>query len=337
MTRILLCLTVFLGLAACAARGVITLVPGALIEGAVEQRVFVASNRLSGQAENGALLFFDQTFGDVRDATLKFGRVTLSIPPTHRVGVIEWPLGAEPDPMRHFLAVDELRYGSDAAFLRDVKGAARGEGVTIFVHGFNVNNAEAVYRLAQIAHDFGAREPVVAFSWPSAGSPRGYVYDRDSVMFSRDDLEEVLTLFAREGVPMTIVAHSMGSQLVMETLRQLSISGKRDVLRRIETVALISPDIDADVFAQQAARIAPFPEPFTILVSARDRALSLSAFLTGKPTRLGSITDPAELVDLPVDVVDLSDVEGGDRSGHLTAFTSPEAIRLLREMGADDF
>jgi len=318
-------------LAGCAARGTVTLLPGALGPGQVLQPVFVASNRLPNT--DGPRLIFEQAFGDTRDSTLRFGRVDISIPPVHEAGQIEWPRGTRADPAQHFVARSETRFADTGAFLMDLgQQMAPGGDVVLFVHGFNVNNAEAVYRLAQIAHDFAADDPVIAFSWPSAGSPRGYVYDRDSVIFSRDGLEDVLLALAGEGHRIMLVAHSMGSQLVMETLRQISISGQGAALEQLAGVALISPDIDEDVFVSQARRIDPFPEPFTLMVSSNDRALGVAALLTGKPTRLGSISDPDRLEGVPVEVVDLSDIQGGDRSRHTTAFTAPAAIRLLRDM-----
>ncbi|KUF08886.1 alpha/beta hydrolase [Pseudoponticoccus marisrubri] len=319
-------------LAACAARGALDLVPGATAPGAAVQTVFVASNRKP--AAQGTFGLFDQDFGETRDATLRFARVDISIPPVHRAGVIEWPHSEPPDAENHFVARKEKRYDGATGFLRDLDRAApRGaQEVLLFVHGFNVNNAEAVYRLAQIAHDFDAQIPAVAYSWPSAGSPRGYAYDRDSVIFSRDGLESLLTELTGQGRRVLIVAHSMGSQLVMEVLRQMSISGQGHILRQVSGVALISPDIDEDVFRRQASRIAPFPQPFMLMVSSRDRALNLSAYLTGKPSRLGSIRDPERLSDLPVEVIDLSNIRGGDRSGHSTAFTAPAAIEILRDL-----
>ena len=181
-------------------------------------------------------------------------------------------------------------------------------------------------------HHYQAPVPVLAYSWASAGSPQGYVYDRDSVIFSRDGLEDLLASLAAEGWQITVIAHSMGSQLVMETLRQISIAGRRGVLDNIEAVALISPDIDADVFVQQARRIKPFPQPFVMMVSAHDRALGLSAWLTGTPARLGAIRSSDRLGGLPVEIIDLSAVEGGDTAGHATAFTAPAAIRMLRKL-----
>lgn len=331
MSRLFAALFVVLMLSACAARGVLSLVPGLPDGGATVQPVFLATNRLPAEAQSDRL--FQTRFGGTRDPKLRFARLDLSIPPGHVPGQIEWPGAQTPDPAKHFVVVAEQRFDGQRDFLAELN-AQPGDEVVLFVHGFNINNAETVYRVAQIAHDFDNKNPFVAYSWPSAGSPRGYVYDRDSVIFSRDGLETLLTGLTGQGLRVLIVAHSMGCQLVMETLRQMSISGHNAAFRNLSGVALISPDIDEDVFRQQATRIKPFPQPFMLLVSSRDRALGLAAFLTGKPSRLGSIDDPTRLADLPISVVDLSDVKGGDWSGHSTAFTAPAAIRLLRRLEA---
>ncbi|WP_323770077.1 alpha/beta hydrolase [Antarctobacter sp.] len=294
------------------------------------QTVYIATDRRVEGTGPAALI--EQRFGEARDPQLRYGRIDISVPPTHVPGQIEWPGNRPPDPAQHFVARSGSRYANQYAFLKDIPRGDSGS-VVLFVHGFNVNNAEAIYRLAQIAHDFETETPVISFSWPSAGDARGYVYDRDSVIFARDDLETLLLGLARDGRKTVILAHSMGGQLVMETLRQMSISGKGDALRPIAGVALISPDIDEDVFLRQATRISPFPEPFMLMVSTRDKALGLAALITGKPSRLGSIQDPSRLDGLPIEIIDLSDIEGGDRAGHSTAFTAPAAIRLLQELG----
>ncbi|SMX36690.1 alpha/beta hydrolase [Maliponia aquimaris] len=334
MSRIVVVLILSLSIVGCAPRGVITVVQGFMPDryGATVQRVYIASNRhLDAEAPDEAL---NQTFGESRDAVLRYGHMDISIPPVHEIGRIEWPEDQTPDPARHFVARSGERYANQQAFLRALPRNNGRPDVVLFVHGFNINNAEAIYRLAQIAHDFETDDPVISFSWPSAGDPRGYVYDRDSVIFTRDDLETLLKGLSAANRRTLIVAHSMGSQLVMETLRQMAISGSGAALADLSGVALISPDIDEDVFLRQASRIKPFPQPFLIIVSTRDRALSLSAFLTGTPTRLGSIQNPARLANLPIDIIDLSSIEGGDRTGHSTAFTSPVAIRLLRDLAA---
>lgn len=301
------------------------------------RRVFVATNR--NLAPDGDLNLVRQNFGAPRSRELRYGWADVSIPPVHQPGEIEWPHGAKPDPRRHFVTRDGGPYAGGAAaarksFLSGLTAASQPgrKDVVVFVHGFNVNNAEAVYRVAQVSHDFDAQIPVVLYSWASAGKLRGYVYDRDSVIYSRDGLEEVLTDLADNGWNVTLLAHSMGTHLTIETLRQASIAGNTKALKALRGVALISPDIDEDVFVQQASRIEPFPEPFLVLVSSADSALNASAWLTGKQWRLGSMQDKTRLAGLPVDVVDLTEFAGGDRRKHNTAFTAPAAIKLLYKL-----
>lgn len=332
MLRGLLILTLCVFVASCATRGEIGYVPLSEGESATLRRVFVATNR--NLAPKGDVNLVQQAFGDSRGRALRYGWADVSIPPGHEKGEIEWPGRAQPDPRKHFVTRNGGPYAGDGAFLDGLKAASQPgrRDVVLFVHGYNVNNAEAVYRVAQVAHDFDAQIPIVVYSWASAGNPRGYVYDRDSVIFSRDGLEKVLTDLAEDGWRVTLLAHSMGSQLTMEALRQIAIGGKTKVLDSLRGVALISPDIDEDVFVQQALRIAPFPEPFLVVISTQDSALNISAWLTGKPWRLGSIRDKTYLAGLPIEVVDLSDFDGGDKRRHATAFTAPEAIRLLYTM-----
>ncbi|WP_299932735.1 alpha/beta fold hydrolase [uncultured Pelagimonas sp.] len=329
LIRVLVFFIVSVSLVGCAPRGAFNFDDEKLTqEQAVVQPIFVATNRRKSEVTTQGL--FRQEFGDIRNAEVRFARMDISIPASHQLGRIEWPGYAKPDPNKHFVVQNQQAYDGSAAFMAAVNARENHEDVFVFVHGFNVNTAEAIYRLAQVAHDYQARIPVIAFSWPSAGSAQGYAYDRDSVMFSRDGLEELLTLLSKRKRRVYLIAHSMGSHLVMETLRQMSISGNKRGLEQLAAVALISPDIDEDVFKQQARRIDPLPKPFTLMVSQKDRALDLAAFLTGKPNRLGSIPSAESLDGLPISVIDLSAIEGGDGAGHATAFTSPEAIEQLR-------
>ncbi len=335
MKRALLFIGLMLVLVSCASRGEIHHVPLREGEDAQVRRVYVATNRQLAKA--GDINLVSQTLGASRSRVLRYGWADISIPPNHREGEIEWPGAQNPDPQRHFVTRNGGPYLGKREFLDGLTaGSQKGrKDVVLFIHGYNVNNAEAVYRVAQVAHDFDAQIPVVLYSWASAGKLRGYVYDRDSVMFSRDGLEQVISDLASEGWRITLVAHSMGTQLTMETLRQLSIAGKTRALKALRGVALISPDIDEEVFIQQALRIKPLPEPFLVVISTFDSALSLSAWLTGKRWRLGSINDRTRIAGLPIDVVDLSEFHGGDRRKHITAFTAPAAIKLLYKMERD--
>lgn len=322
MQRLVLLLGLVVALAACAPRGAFHLVRGT--EAGSLRTIFVASNRALA-ADNGV------QFSGARGRELRFARADVSVPPGHQDGQIEWPRGATPDPKRHFVLSRAFAYPGVASFLSALDATPGGrDEVILFVHGYNTTNAEATYRLAQMAHDFDARRPVISFSWPSFGDPGRYAHDRDSVIYSRDALEDLLLALTGDGRKVMVVAHSMGSQLVMETLRQISIGGRGAVLRNLSGVALISPDIDPEVFVAQARRIDPFPEPFLLMVSERDKVLDFSAWLAGRPRRLGAITSTEALGGLPLIIVDLTDYAEPEGPGHDTAFAAPRAIELLR-------
>ncbi len=269
-------------------------------------------------------------FGAARSTELNFFRVDVSVPPTHEAGKIEWAEG-EPDARTDFVVTNTQLYDSATALARSVQRATPERETMVFVPGYNNTLSEAMYRLAQIRTDFNQGKPAVLFSWPSAGDPRGYIYDRDSVLFARDDLEHVLkSLTEVPGEKVFILAHSVGTHLTMEVLRQAALRGDRQLLNRISGVALMSPDIDPDLFRRQAEAIGKLPQPFVIFTSKQDRALGLSAILSGRKPRLGVVDSPDEVKGLDVQVVDFSEVSDGKGLNHIVPVTSPVAVRLLK-------
>lgn len=266
-----------------------------------------------------------------RAPDLRFGRFDVSIPINRDPGDINRQRNrATPDPARHFmLASGEML--SRAAFDSNVRSALARSGdrsVMIYVHGFNTAFVEGVYRAAQIESDYSMPGVMMHYSWPSLGVPLAYAYDRDSALIARDGLVEMIDELRRAGVQkLHLLAHSMGSQLVMESLRQMSIA-RDPALRTIRGVTLMSPDIDVELFREQARRIGNLPQPFVIVTSQRDRILLLSAQLTGERTRLGNLSDPSEVAGLDVTLVDVSAFSRG--AGHFTAASSPELIAMVQ-------
>jgi esterase/lipase superfamily enzyme len=320
MLRIFLALSV-LALMACTPRGQVTLDPKAAAVGQV-QRVFIGTTR--GQEDDGS-------FGNKRSEAVRFARYDISVPPDRKLGQITWPPrhGAI-NPEKQFLTTDELVYQGERGFRSDLKAqlAVSGGEAVIFVHGYNNNFAEGVYRVAQFAHDLKLPGSVVHYAWPSAAEPLGYAYDRDSTLFARDGLEDVLHEVAAAGAKrIVLVAHSMGAALTMEALRQTAIRGDHKTLDLIGAVILISPDIDVDVFKRSAHSIGKLPQPFLIFGSDRDKALRFSALLSGQWERLGSLKDITKLADLKVTFLDVSEFSQG--VGHFTVADSPALITLL--------
>ena len=323
MSRILLTISLTV-LIACSPRGAITMDPAAAAVGDVTP-VFIGTTRL----------LEDGKFGGDRSEKMQLLRYDVSIPPNRKLGDINWPSRlAKPDPKANFLTTREEHFAETTDFRADLKrdlAKHNGEAV-IFIHGFNNNFSEGLYRVAQFSHDLQIPGSVVHYSWPSAAKPLGYVYDRDSALFARDGLEDLISQVEKAGARrILIVAHSMGSALTMEALRQTAIRGDTRTLNKIAGVVLISPDIDIDLFRSQAHAMGKLPQPFLIVGSNRDKMLGLSARLSGQKERLGSLKDVSKVADLNVTFLDVGEFAKG--AGHFTLGDSPALIKLMDSIG----
>lgn len=310
-----------LALAACSPRGEFTAAPSGAGP-AIPEAIFVGTTRLD-EADG---------FGFERADQASFVRYDIAIPPDREPGELNWPPKTrKPDITRDFLTLAETRFESAATFKAEL-GRAMGRrdqtDAVVYVHGFNNTMAEGVYRVAQMHHDLKVPGVAVHYAWPSRGSALGYVYDRESALFARGGLEELLGAVGSAGArEVVIVAHSMGAALTMETLRQMVLRDGPRALDRIAGVVLISPDLDVDVFRSLARDIGPLPEPFLIFGSSRDRVLGLSARISGSGERLGNLKDVTKIADLNVIYLDTAAFDVG--AGHLNLGENPALLRLF--------
>ncbi|MER8373676.1 alpha/beta hydrolase [Mesorhizobium sp. M1406] len=294
---------------------------------AATHEIFVATTRQK------AIKDPRQVFDGDRSLTTSFARVDVTVPKSHQVGAIERAKGsANSAPAKDFTAKDVAFYEGAPQFAKAVGAdiAMRGDRALVFVHGFNNGFDDGIYRLTQIAHDTKYPGTPVLFSWASSAKTTGYLYDRDSANAARDDLEATLRMLAKTKVrSIDIIAHSMGTWLTMEALRQLAITGDRDLGGKLGYVILASPDIDVDVFKKQMIRYGKPDKPFAILLSGDDRALRLSGLLSGDKPRVGDYGNAADLASYGVSVVDLSKLKSGDRLNHAKFADNPILVQLL--------
>lgn len=306
-------------------------VPASAIAG--EHEVFVATTRAKATDAN-------QVFSGDRSPTVSFARVDMTVPALHKTGEIERRNRGQPsDPGKYFTARSVATFDSTGSFSKSLRQdiAERGGRALIFVHGYNTAFDSAVYRLTQIAQDAGYSGTPVLFSWASGGRVVDYVYDNNSATAARDALEETLRLVAKSGAKrIDIIAHSMGNWVTMEALRQLAVTGDRDLGGRLGDVVLASPDIDVDVFKSQMQRYGKPDKPFFLFLSKDDRALDLSRIIAGNKPRVGGYNDAADLAALGVTVVDLSNVTAGDRLNHTKFADNPVLVKLLGEKLLED-
>jgi esterase/lipase superfamily enzyme len=261
----------------------------------------------------------------------------ISVPLSHEAGKIERPSFGSEDPHNHFVATS--RRGLDeAAFLAELATHVSGRigsnrDILLYVHGFNTSYDDSRFRLAQVVDDGRFGGLPVLFTWPSAGSLLDYGAAKESATASRDVLAKLIRELAETpGVGRVhILAHSMGAWLTMEALRENAIAGSPDLNGKLGDVMLAAPDIDLNVFREQLARIGS--AHVFVLVSANDRALSISRTLAGDRPRLGALdpnrpSDRAALEALGVKVYDLSQESAGI-IGHAAYGDAPTVVRTI--------
>jgi esterase/lipase superfamily enzyme len=147
----------------------------------------------------------------------------------------------------------------------------------------------------------------MVFSWPSRAGLLDYGYDRESAMWSRDALQQLLDgLIASPIVGhVHIVAHSIGTMLTMEALRQLYAQLGDEAANRVGAVVFASPDIDLDGFSSSVQRIGHLARKIIVVTAANDRALAVSRWMAGGITRVGA-AETAQLERMGMRVIDAS-------------------------------
>jgi esterase/lipase superfamily enzyme len=260
-------------------------------------------------------------FGPERASTMTVARAKL-VPPDDSsrfslaaAGLAGWRLGGvEPVPGE----------------VGDLLAQAGGQDVLIYVHGFKQTFETAALDAAILSDGIRFRGRTMVFSWPSKAGLFDYAYDRDSAMWSRDAFERVLhaAVASPGGGRVHVVAHSMGTMLTLESLRQFHARYGDAVADRIGAVVFASPDIDMDVFTSAIDRIGPLAGKITVIAATNDRALALSARMAGGMKRVGA-AEKAAIERLGVRVIDASR-EGWGIVNHDLFLSNAEVQRVIR-------
>ncbi|MEM8975419.1 MAG: alpha/beta hydrolase [Pseudomonadota bacterium] len=266
-------------------------------------------------------------YSEERGRRLEVGRALVTVPKIHKVPNIERPwvyklpiigvtiFSEKEDPAKHFTLRD-LKNLSEDEFARLAKiridGAKNFVGqALVFVHGFNTTFDYALYRAAQLSYDLKYDSGSFVYSWPSNGSisPRDYTNDRESAEQAEQYLKKYLKLVAtRSGAKsLTIIAHSMGNEVLLPVLESLRRDGNFNI--KISQLIFAAPDVDRDTFAGIAKQIAGMSDGMTLYAANNDRALMVSESIWRGP-RAGSIPPDLPPVVLPgIDTIDVSATE----------------------------
>ena len=206
----------------------------------------------------------------------------------------------------------------------------------LYVHGYNQTFESAALDAVRLSDGIKFHGETMLFTWPSRAKLLDYGYDRESAMWSRDALERVLGALSMNPSVGTIhvVAHSIGTMLTMEALRQFYARAGDAAVTRIGAIVFASPDIDMDVFSASVERIGDLAPKVTIVTATNDRALSVSQWIAGGMTRVGA-AEKAQLERLGLRVIDASQQGWGIINHDL--FLSNSDIRQVIRRAIDGY
>ncbi|CAN1722486.1 Alpha/beta hydrolase [Hyphomicrobium sp. 1Nfss2.1] len=260
-------------------------------------------------------------FGSDRARKLQLGMAQITVPKVHEVPNVERPwvvkipyfdvtLYAEKEDAKKHFTVKEIKALTKEELLAQVRERLKTSSIfkdqaLVFVHGYNTSFDNALYRTAQIAYDLDFDGAPFVYSWPSGGAVASYTYDRESAQASEPYLRQFLEMVAKEtgAKKVSIIAHSMGNQPVMDVLRDMRNSAPEGV--EISQVILAAPDVDADNFANLANAIKGLAKNVTLYVASNDRALIVSRNFWGS-YRAGDVPPAGPLILPGVDTIDVT-------------------------------
>jgi esterase/lipase superfamily enzyme len=251
-------------------------------------KVFYATNRKPAAGNGGSAPYYlaDSQEGE----SYTQGSAFVTIPRDHQLGELEGPaiyrLEFTPDPAKHVVVSKVVPEGDAKRFFADIRDRVSGtphKETFVFVHGFNVSFENALRRTAQLSYDLGYAGAAIAFSWPSQGSALAYYHDVTNADTSAAALRAFLVDLSDKSGATTIhlIAHSMGNRVLGRAMETMAARPATDP--HFKEIALLAPDVDADLLRQMSAAIRVRAERVTLYSSTHDEALRLSSKLAGKP------------------------------------------------------
>lgn len=203
------------------------------------------------------------------------------------------------DPDAYDKAVDKAAAGVMDALGARLDQVARKE-VFIFVNGVNTTFAQSMTDWTQVWHYLGREGVPLIFSWPSGHNGiKTYFIDSDAGDTSAEYLKKMVQLLASfdKVEKVSIIGHSRGCDITCRALLSLAeintAQGKKPGEGlKLNNVLLLAPDVDINFFGYRVVEngVLEMPRMFTIFMSDRDKALSVSRWLRAGIKRLGGFS-----------------------------------------------
>ena len=242
-------------------------------------------------------------FGAERESELKFGTYDASLSHSLTLGMLinpnDWFQSEQ-------ISLDAVRQLEKTAFLdemRELVDASPARSLLVILHGFREEYGGALIKTTFMGSVLDINTPILVFDWPGnqGSSLRGYRAARAVAEESGADLAAALSLLVKEVDPdrISVVANSMGAQVVVDALRVLYTDEEfADEEAEIVDVVLTAPDVDhADLHTRFRDELLAVSRRLIVYVSSNDRALIVSR-LINRGTRAGESTlGPEQLAE----------------------------------------
>lgn len=223
-----------------------------------------------------------------------------------------------------------------------------GRSLVIFVHGYNNSFHDAIVRAATIKTDIAGSAYVLAYSWPSDGSVLAYGYDGSSTSTANQNFRTLMQQIV-EYIPaerISIIAHSMGSRIVLSYLEALQIRKVDPSGFKFANVVFAASDVAQELFLQKVSNVAEgdayrlphYTKATTVYSSEHDRALRFSN-LIHNDKRLGLSSQADIFLAQTVDSIDASLIDSGrlfdifrGATRHSYVFDKAKGVRELADV-----
>ncbi len=249
----------------------------------------------------------NNNFGVEMDLATRYGVCKINVPKNHSTGQYNLTRDNRQSSHNFFKILNSkiLQSSELMEYLKKTKKIP-----LVFVHGFNVKYEDAILRAAQIAFDIKYQGPVILFSWP-AGAGDGFFDDKmitktyesnlKNAKASIESFKKFLTELSINDIKINLLAHSMGHQVVLPALKEISVSNNHKSV--INELILNAPDFEANEFLKYIDNIKEISRRITLYCSYNDKALMASETYN-KSERLGACTFSENIDSINVGLID---------------------------------
>jgi len=204
----------------------------------------------------------------------------------------------------------------------------------VFVHGFTSNFEQSFQAASQMTFDINRHYAPILFSWPSGTNMfTDYSAARDNTRDAGYKLAKTLEILqARSGkaIEVDLVAHSLGSEVVMDGLKELDTTPFEAIRTKIlfRNIVFIAPDVSEQDFKRNVQWPVFGQSRTTLYTNAKDPVLAIPSAAVNYNERVGL---KVQFSDLRVENIDVTPLypKVPSADGHTSILNQPVGLMDL--------